>query len=515
MRGPVGGGALGGGSSFFADNPIMGGWYEPGSYNNLVKPTQQIFPALVEQGGAVVTTPAVIDGNPAWQIRKASGGVLGTLSGQLSRYSPLHMHIVMRVVGAPAAGDVFFCTNSSTGIIGSNGAADTANVKLVGTAAQTVAAGNQAWHLYDIVWWGGAYSFVSIDGAPYQRINVGVVNIGFLIFGAFTGLGSRSDVDIAFVSFSSGRSPYSLLVQRYAYLQAKFPSLALATPAAYPGSSTTDSTPTQLAPAWGASTGWAKAGQSNGLGVGTTASAAFAANIDALGYDYNWQNPAVDPLPTANVRDRVDLGSIAGAFSGNPAFCNAMQARYGGQFTLIDCCSGGSSLTPNVPNDAITCWPPGLYEGNTTPQSLLGSLLSRIQEFKRRGGVHKGLIWHQGEAEAQFGTAAQQAAWPAAVANLVAYVRGVLNDPNMPFIFVQLQPSPIAGPGLTWNQFAQTIQPQVLGLVSRSFMAAAPDGAYIAASAVDHLHLDTSGGAGGLAQLYGVTIPAIIAANNL
>lgn len=511
MKGPSGAGLFGGVSSFFADNPLMGAWYEPGTLANRVPQGQRIADALIETGGAVAVGNTGPDGKPAFQLRKASGGYLSALVTKQKRNSPLHMHLVMRLTATPGVGDVMFNTNASTGVVESQvGALNT--LTIIGQTGFVLAVNNQIWHLYDIVFWGSNYSFVSVDGGAYTRVSMGFLQMDALIFGAFTGGTNRSDCDIAFMSFSSGRSPYQLLKQRYQYLQAKFPSLALGLPAAYPGDTSTNNTPTQNAPAWGTTQFWGKFGQSNALGQGTTPSAAYGANIDCLDYTFNWLTPPIDPWSSVGVRDRADLGNAVGGFSGSPAFANAMQPHYGGQFTLVDQCPAGSFITLG-PLDvtSILSWNVHAYEGLNTPTGPLGSFVSRVQETRRRGGNLHGLIYHQGEGEASVGTAAEQEAWPAAVAEMVNYLRRVLNLPTLPFIFVQLQPSPAQGAGHSWNYFKDTIQPQLLGLLSNCYMVTAPDGPYIASSAADHLHLDTPG----LAVLYGTTIPALIAANNL
>lgn len=477
-------------------DPLTMGWYEPSALTDQITVNSAWGP-MVAQAGAVPVAAAQIDGNPAWQCRKAAG-YLATPSTR-NFFGPFRVLIVARFVGSPTADDTLLGDASNN-----NGSAiqyvDSTHVKARGTTALTSLATNPlAWHCYDITWWGGNFSYVSVDGGAVTRVSIGTGLLDGFSLGAYAGA-NRADVDVAEVIWLESRAPFALAAQIYAFLSAKFPSLSLGAPASYTETTTIANPPWTFTSPWSC---WLQGGQSNALGLGTTASVAVNSNVYVLKYDFSWAAMA-DPVGNyTNLRDWATVGNIVGAFSGAPAFGNAMQARYGQPFALVPATPGGSTISLGATD--YSTWNVGTMRGNVLANCALGALESRALEAQRRGATIRGLIVHQGESEAANGSNAQQDAWLPAWTAAIAHLRTVLGIPNLPVVYVQIQPLTSSAP---WTRMRDVVQPQLAGLVTNCVMVSAPNGPYIPASTADHLHLETTA----LEVLYGTTIPAAIAA---
>ena len=107
---------------------------------------------------------------------------------------------------------------------------------------------------------------------------------------------------------------------------------------------------------------------------------------------------------------------------------------------LIPCAHGGTSIGP-------AGWDPARKDQGR--KSLYGAQFARVQAV---GGKVKGVLWHQGEADA-FGANAE--AYGERFRNLVAKMRTDYNQPDLPFYYVQIGCYVTEDPGL-WNKIQET-----------------------------------------------------------
>lgn len=130
-----------------------------------------------------------------------------------------------------------------------------------------------------------------------------------------------------------------------------------------------------------------------------------------------------------------------GAGLGLP-FAVEMQKRTGVPVALIPCAHGGTSMDQ---------WDPALRDQGG--ESLYGSMLRR---FHAAGGSVRGVLWYQGESDANPRAAA---AFQQKFENFVRAVRDDFKEPDMPFYYVQIGRH-ISGTNIAeWNavQYAQLI----------------------------------------------------------
>lgn len=174
------------------------------------------------------------------------------------------------------------------------------------------------------------------------------------------------------------------------------------------------------------------AGQSNMSGRGlvddlTQAERAADPAIRLYGNDGRWR-VAVEPLDSAQGQvDTVSEDRIAAVGPGL-FFARALRAGGGGPVALVPCAKGGSS---------IGRWKPG--GGRDT---LYGSCLARAREA---GGEIAGVVWYQGETDAEKTDAAS--AWRTAFEALVASLRHDLGGERVPIVLVQLADAPAQNEG--------------------------------------------------------------------
>jgi len=109
-----------------------------------------------------------------------------------------------------------------------------------------------------------------------------------------------------------------------------------------------------------------------------------------------------------------------GAGMGLP-FAVEMVKRTGVPIGLLSCAHGGTSMDQ---------WDPALKEKGG--DSLYGSMLRR---FQAAGGKVTGLLWYQGESDANLKAAAE---FPQKFESFVAKVREDFQQPDLPFYYVQI-----------------------------------------------------------------------------
>jgi hypothetical protein len=169
------------------------------------------------------------------------------------------------------------------------------------------------------------------------------------------------------------------------------------------------------------------AGQSNMSGRGLTddltpAERAPDPTIRLYGNDGRWR-VAAEPIDSAQGQvDAVSEDRIAAVGPGL-FFARALRAAGAGPLALVPCAKGGSS---------IGRWKPG--GGRDT---LYGSCLARAREA---GGEIAGVVWYQGETDAEKTNAAP--AWRRAFEALVKSLRDDLGGERLPIVLVQLADAP-------------------------------------------------------------------------
>ena len=154
-------------------------------------------------------------------------------------------------------------------------------------------------------------------------------------------------------------------------------------------------------------------------------------------------------------------------------FAKAMVDRTGVPVGLIPAAHGGTSMQQ---------WDPA--RKGQGGHSLYGATLERI---KAVGGRVAGILWYQGESDAN---PADAALYQARMTDLVQSFRADLNSPDLPFYFVQLGPfitDPDPGLVAGWNQVRE-FQRLLLGTLPNVGMVSAID-----CGLDDGIHIDTAG----------------------
>lgn len=154
-------------------------------------------------------------------------------------------------------------------------------------------------------------------------------------------------------------------------------------------------------------------------------------------------------------------------------FAKAMVDRTGVPVGLIPAAHGGTSMQQ---------WDPA--RKGQGGHSLYGATLERVKAI---GGRVAGILWYQGESDAN---PADAALYQARMTALVQSFRADLNSPDLPFLFVQLGPF-ITDPDPTlvagWNQVRE-FQRLLLGTLPNVGMVSAID-----CGLDDGIHIDTAG----------------------
>ncbi|MGA2701291.1 MAG: sialate O-acetylesterase [Isosphaeraceae bacterium] len=182
---------------------------------------------------------------------------------------------------------------------------------------------------------------------------------------------------------------------------------------------------------------WVLAGQSNMEGVGdlidVTPPHPMVMNLGMNGKwaraeePLHWLVDSPDPVHSGNPNDRAARSAqqhrsrAKGAGLGLP-FAVALVEQTRVPIGLVACAHGGTSMEQ---------WNPA--HKNEGGNSLYGSLLRQIQ---LAGGKVKGVLWYQGESDAMGGDAWK--IYHRVFADFIASVRADLNQPDLPFYYVQI-----------------------------------------------------------------------------
>ncbi|MBN1348381.1 sialate O-acetylesterase [candidate division KSB1 bacterium] len=183
---------------------------------------------------------------------------------------------------------------------------------------------------------------------------------------------------------------------------------------------------------------WILAGQSNMQGVGDLQAAESPdIRVSMFGYDEQWtiaSDPlhwlldSVDPVHQLGLtgealiaaRNSARRNAVVGAGLGLP-FAKEMIAQTGVPIGLIPCAHGGTSMTQ---------WDPERRDEGG--KSLYGSMYRR---FKAIGGNVTGVLWYQGEADANKNASYQ---FHERFVKFVKAVRTDFDNPELPFYYVQI-----------------------------------------------------------------------------
>lgn len=192
---------------------------------------------------------------------------------------------------------------------------------------------------------------------------------------------------------------------------------------------------------------WILAGQSNMEGIGWLEYAlkphplvrafymtdAWAVAKDPLHTLWN----AVDPVHASVRNNRPKPPKYQGVGPGL-SFGQAMRHRTGVPQGLIACGHGGTSMAQ---------WDPAkLGDGGN---SLYGASIRRIQ---KNGGHVAGVLWYQGESDAN---ASVIGLYTQRMETLIASFRRDAQDPNLPFVLVQLARHIVNDGALHWNSIQE------------------------------------------------------------
>jgi sialate O-acetylesterase len=208
---------------------------------------------------------------------------------------------------------------------------------------------------------------------------------------------------------------------------------------------------------------WVLAGQSNMEGVGDLINVAPPnPRVMSLGMDGKWVQAAEplhwlvdspDPVHSGNSDDRERRSEeyhktrTKGSGLGLP-FATAMVQATGVPIGLIPCAHGGTRMDQ---------WDPSRKDEGG--QSLYGSMMRSIL---LAGGKVKGVLWYQGESDADTD---RTAAYAQVFADFIAAVRSDLGRPDLPFYAVQIGRVVRDGDPKPWNavQDAQRLLPDRVG----------------------------------------------------
>lgn len=214
---------------------------------------------------------------------------------------------------------------------------------------------------------------------------------------------------------------------------------------------------------------WILAGQSNMQGVGNNLDVEPPhKRVHVFAMNDTWrvaeeplhrlnESPDVVHNPSIeNDAERVGLvadvtGWTKGAGLGL-AFARTVTEATGRPIGLLACAHGGTSMSQ---------WDPGLRDEGG--KSLYGSMYRRVM---LAGGQVKGVLWYQGESDAN---AEAAPLFPERFRNLVAAMRSDFEDPELPFYYVQIGRFVRHTDGVDWNRVQQA-QLEAEAQIARSGM---------------------------------------------
>lgn len=194
---------------------------------------------------------------------------------------------------------------------------------------------------------------------------------------------------------------------------------------------------------------WVLAGQSNMQGVGDLVDVAPSdPMVMLLGMNGQWSRAeeplhwlvdSPDPVHSGDPSTREERSikdhktRVKGAGLGLP-FASALVQATRVPIGLVACAHGGTSMAQ---------WDPAKKDDGG--KSLYGSM---IRQIGLAGGKVKGILWYQGESDAN-PTAAE--VYPKKFADFIAAVRDDLKQPDLPFYYVQIGRVVRAGDPKAWN----------------------------------------------------------------
>ncbi len=194
---------------------------------------------------------------------------------------------------------------------------------------------------------------------------------------------------------------------------------------------------------------WVLAGQSNMEGAGDLIDVAPPDDrVVLLGTDGHWKRAeeplhwlvdspdpvhSGDPATRAERSEKQHRERVKGAGLGLP-FAAALAHSINVPIGLVACAHGGTSMAQ---------WDPA--KKGDGGNSLYGSML---RQFQFAGGKVKGVLWYQGESDAN-PDAAQ--IYPEAFANFIGAVRADFGQPDLPFYLVQIGRFIRDGDPAPWN----------------------------------------------------------------
>jgi sialate O-acetylesterase len=205
---------------------------------------------------------------------------------------------------------------------------------------------------------------------------------------------------------------------------------------------------------------WVLAGQSNMEGVGDLVDVTPPnGQVMMLGMDGRWKQAeeplhwlvdSPDPVHSGDPRTREQRSAQThkvrrkGAGLGLP-FAEALVQATGVPIGLVICAHGGTSMAQ---------WNP--TKRDEGGKSLYGSMM---RQFDLAGGKVKGVLWYQGESDAN-GEASKS--YPQVFARFIASVRADFGQPELPFYYVQIGRFVRAADPKGWNavQEAQRLLPE-------------------------------------------------------
>jgi sialate O-acetylesterase len=181
---------------------------------------------------------------------------------------------------------------------------------------------------------------------------------------------------------------------------------------------------------------WVLAGQSNMVGYGNMIDVTPPhPKVMALGMDgrwglarepLHWEVDAIDPVHFGDPATRAERsrnlhqGRGQGAGLGLP-FAVSLVEQTNVPIGLVLCAHGGTSMEQWIPAKKS--------EGG---HSLYGSMLLQVE---RAGGRVTGMLWYQGESDAN---PAAARVYPEVFPAFIAAIRRDLHQPDLPFYFVQI-----------------------------------------------------------------------------
>lgn len=232
---------------------------------------------------------------------------------------------------------------------------------------------------------------------------------------------------------------------------------------------------------------WILAGQSNMQGVGNRVNEETPdPRVNTFSMSYEWR-VAQEPLHTLpESPDAIHFDAIQGeaerqkqiggwrdghkgAGLGLP-FAREMVLRTGRPVGLIASAHGGTSMAG---------WNPALKDQSGA--SLYGSM---CQQVAAAGGRVRGVLWYQGESDAN---AEASAIFPQKFQELIEAMRRDFNNPELPFYFVQLGRVILPWDEPAWNRI-QNMQLNALSQIPNTAMVPAVD-----LGLNDGIHIGTPG----------------------